>query len=89
MLSEYAIGVCRDAAVRGYEVNKNHLEEEMGELLVAIHHLRRGREPDEKVLEEAADVVLCGLAVLYALGSKRAAEMLDKKAAKCARNMGL
>lgn len=83
MLSEYARRVCMEAAARGYETNKNHLEEEMGEALVAIHHLRRGRGPKENVIEEVADVVLCGLAVLYAMDPTFATDMLDKKAAKC------
>ena len=40
------------------------LSEEMGELLVAMSHHRRGRHTEEKVIEEIADVMLlCRLAV--------------------------
>jgi NTP pyrophosphatase (non-canonical NTP hydrolase) len=44
----------------GYERTLNHTQEECGELIVAINHLRRGRATKEHVAEEIADVfIMC------------------------------
>lgn len=76
--------IAKLAAERGIDPNAHHLIEEMGETLVALEHLRRGRSDKEKVREEVCDVVLCALAVLYSLGDDNLnKDMMAKKAAKC------
>lgn len=42
----------------GYDINLNQANEELGELLVAINHYRRGRIRSKDVIEEIADVSL-------------------------------
>lgn len=57
------------------------LSEEMGELLVAMNHNRRGRVDKEKVCEEAADVMLLLRLLAFILKEEYTIEdIMDQKA---------
>ena len=65
----------------GVCAQENMLQEECGELIVAVNHYRRGRVPPTKLLEEIADVMFTIGEVMYIHGftSEDLDLMIDKK----------
>lgn len=55
----------------GIRDQEDMLQEECGELLVAINHHRRGRVPPEEILEEIADVIFMCDEMMYIHGFER------------------
>lgn len=47
----------------GWDFHLELLQEECGEAVVAVNHLKRGRCDKNKVMEECADVVISAMAV--------------------------
>ncbi len=62
-------GLYRDAIeIYGIDAQMNLLQEECGELVVAISHYRRGRVTLEKVAEELADVMIVARQITLGIG---------------------
>ncbi len=67
----------------GYEYQANHLQEECGELIAAVNHLRRKRpNSEENLLEELVDVKIQVEKVLNRFDPNTRTEMFEKKIAK-------
>lgn len=63
----------------GVEKQVHHLHEEMGELMVAISHHRRGRVKVEAVQEEIADVIFMAFEMAAVYGEKGVTKFLREK----------
>jgi len=76
-------GICRDALeTYGMESQMNLLQEECGELVVAISHHRRGRVTIEKVAEEIADVMIVATQITFGIGPIVVDRFLREKATR-------
>ena len=76
--------ICQKAIEKwGFERQANHLQEECGELIAAISHLRRKRkDAREHVLEEATDVKIMVEQILSTFTEDERADMLKVKLTK-------
>lgn len=63
----------------GEQKQVDHMHEEIGELMVALNHHKRGRVNADAVREEIADVlIMCfEMAVMY--NPKKVSKVIDKK----------
>ncbi len=76
--------ICEKAVEKwGFERQANHLQEECGELIAAISHLRRKRTgAREHVLEEATDVKIMVEQILSTFTKDEKDDMLKVKLTK-------
>lgn len=97
-LAHFVLGTLNDDApllmraieAYGREAQTDQLVEELAELIVAVHHFRRGRIPLEKVLEEIADVdiMLGQFALMHGAGMAKTAPIRAAKLARLEERLG-
>ena len=66
-------------SIWGEDSQIRHLHEEVGELIVAINHFKRGRVSKEAVQEEIADVILMAYEMAVIFGDKGVRKQLKSK----------